>query len=150
VDIAVLFADIRGSTATAEHMAPSAYAALLNRFYRVATEVLVRHDAIVDKMIGDEVMALFIPGICGANYKRVAAEAAVALLDAVGYRAGAEVWMPIGAAVNSGFELRWKRRWRGDNGFHGAWRHSQYGVTLGFRRRRGRGIAQRRGFCRGS
>jgi adenylate cyclase len=98
----VLFADIRGSTAIAEHMEPAAYAALLNRFYRVATEVLVRHDAIVDKLIGDEVMALFIPGICGVNYKRLAAEAAVALLDAVGYRAGAKVWMPMGAAVNSG------------------------------------------------
>jgi hypothetical protein len=52
----VLFADIRGSTAIAEHIEPSAYAALMNRFYRVATEVLVRHDAIVDKLIGDEVM----------------------------------------------------------------------------------------------
>ena len=92
----------RGSTAIAEHMEPSAYAALLNRFYRVATEVLVRYDAIVDKLIGDEVMALFIPGICGADYKRLAAEAAVALLNAVGYRAGAKVWLPIGAAVNSG------------------------------------------------
>ena len=98
----MLFADVRGSTAIAEHMEPAAYAALLNRFYHVATEVLVRHDAIVDKLIGDEVMALFIPGICGAEYRRQAARAAVALLDAVGYRAGAEVWMPIGAAVNSG------------------------------------------------
>jgi adenylate cyclase len=102
VDIAVLFADVRGSTAIAENMEPAAYAALLNRFYRVATEVLVRHDAIVDKLIGDEVMALFIPGICGANYERLAAQAAVALLHAVGYRAGGKVWMPIGAAVNSG------------------------------------------------
>ena len=98
----MLFADVRGSTAMAEHMEPSAYASLLNRFYHVATEVLVRHDAIVDKLIGDEVMALFIPGICGAGYKRIAAEAAVALLDAVGYRDGAAVWMPMGAAVNSG------------------------------------------------
>ena len=98
----MLFADIRGSTTIAEHMEPSAYAAILNRFYRVATEVLVHHDAIVDKLIGDEVMALFIPGICGADYKRLAAEAAVALLGAVGYRAGAKVWMPMGAAVNSG------------------------------------------------
>ena len=46
----------------------------MNRFYRVATEVLVRHDAIVDKLIGDEVMALFIPGICGKDYKRLAAK----------------------------------------------------------------------------
>ncbi len=98
----MLFADIRGSTTIAEHMEPSAYAALLNRFYRVASEVLVRHDAIVDKLIGDEVMALFIPGVCGAGYKRLAAEATVALLAGVGYRTGAKVWMPVGAAVNSG------------------------------------------------
>jgi adenylate cyclase len=98
----VLFADIRGSMAMAEHLEPTAYASLLNRFYRVASDVLVRHDAIVDKLIGDEVMALFIPGICGAGYKQLAAEAAVALMDAVGYRAGAKVWMPLGAAVISG------------------------------------------------
>src|SRR6266481_3606079 len=102
IDIAVLFADVRGSTALGEHLEPSAYAALMNRFYRAATEVLVRHDAIIDKLIGDEVMALFIPGICGKDYKRLAARAAVALLDAVGYRAGAKIWMPMGAAVNSG------------------------------------------------
>jgi adenylate cyclase len=93
---------VRGSTAIAERMEPAAYAALLNRFYRRATEVLIRYDAIIDKMIGDEVMALFIPGICGPAYRRLAAEAAVALLDEVGYRTGEEVWMPLGAAVNSG------------------------------------------------
>ncbi len=65
VDIAVLFADVRGSTALGERLQPSAYATLLNRFYRAATEVLVRHDAIIDKLIGDEVMALFIPGSVG-------------------------------------------------------------------------------------
>jgi adenylate cyclase len=86
-------------------MEPAAYAALLNRFYRRATEVLIRYDAIIDKMIGDEVMALFIPGICGPEYRRLAAEAAVALLDAVGYGTGGEVWMPLGAAVNSGLSF---------------------------------------------
>ena len=102
LDIAVLFADMRGSTALGERMEPSAYAALLNRFYRAATEVLVRRDAIVDKLIGDEVMALFIPGICGREYRRRAARAALALLQAVGYGQPGQPWMPIGAAVNSG------------------------------------------------
>ncbi|MGD9765313.1 MAG: hypothetical protein AB7V27_16570 [Candidatus Binatia bacterium] len=36
----------------------------MHRFYRSATEVLVRADAIIDKLIGDEVMALLIPGCC--------------------------------------------------------------------------------------
>lgn len=100
-----MFADVRGSTGIAERIEPAQYAALLNRFYKRATEVLVRYDAIIDKMIGDEVMALFIPGICGPGYRRRAAEAAVALLEAVGYRPGEEGWLPIGAAVNSGLSF---------------------------------------------
>jgi adenylate cyclase len=102
LDIAVLFADVRGSTAMGEHLEPSAYAALLNRFYNAATEALVRHDAIIDKLIGDEVMALFIPGICGPQYHRHAARAVLDLLTAVGYGRIGSAWMPIGAAVNSG------------------------------------------------
>jgi adenylate cyclase len=102
VDIAILFADVRGSTALGERLQPTAYAALLNRFYRAATEVLVRHDAIIDKLIGDEVMALFIPGICGPEYHERAVEAARALLRAVGYGQAGEPWLALGGAVNSG------------------------------------------------
>ncbi len=102
VDIAVLFADVRGSTALGEQLAPTALAALLNRFYRTATETLIRYDAIIDKLIGDEVMALFIPGICGPEYRRRAAEASMALLKALGYGQSTEPWLPIGVAVNSG------------------------------------------------
>lgn len=102
VDIAVLFADVRGSTALGEHLEPETYAALLNPFYRTATEVLVQHDAIIDKLIGDEVMALFIPGICGPAYRRRAVQAALALLTALGYGDAAEPSLPIGIAVESG------------------------------------------------
>ncbi len=102
VDLAVLFADVRGSTSLAEHLEPTRYAAMLNQFYHDITEVLIRHDAIIDKLIGDEVMALFIPGICGQQYRLRAAEAAIALLRAVGYGALPEPRLPIGAAVNSG------------------------------------------------
>jgi adenylate cyclase len=103
LDIAVLFADVRGSTSMGEHLEPRAYAAVLNRFYKAATEVLVRQDAIIDKLIGDEVMALFIPGICGPQYHRRAAQAVLDLLTAaVGYERTGATWMPIGAAVNSG------------------------------------------------
>ena len=102
LDIAVLFADVRGSTSMGERLDPSAYAGLLNRFYSAATEVLVQHDAIIDKLIGDEVMALFIPGICGLQYRRNAVLAAVALLKAVGYGRPEGPWIPLGIAVNSG------------------------------------------------
>jgi adenylate cyclase len=81
---------------------PRAFAGLVNRFYGAATESLIRHDAIIDKLMGDEVMALFIPGIAGPQYRRRAADAACDLMRAVGYATGAEPWMPIGAAVHAG------------------------------------------------
>jgi adenylate cyclase len=99
IDIAVLLADVRGSTAMAEKLGPSAFAARMNRFYLATTEILVRHDAIIDKLVGDEVMALFISGICGPAYRRRAAEAALALLHAIKDDAA---HVPVGIAVNSG------------------------------------------------
>lgn len=102
VDIAVLFADVRGSTTKGEQLSPSEFAALMNRFYRSATDVLVMRGALVDKMIGDEVMALFIPGFTGHNYRARAVEAAVELLRAVGFAPGKEAWLPVGIGIHSG------------------------------------------------
>jgi adenylate cyclase len=41
---------------------------LVNRFYIAATHTLLRHDAVIDKLIGDEVMAFFVRGVSGPNY----------------------------------------------------------------------------------
>jgi adenylate cyclase len=98
VDTAVVFVDVRGSTALAEKIGARAFADLLNRFYQVATDVLIRHDAIIDKLIGDEVMAFFVPGIAGTGYRRQAALAAIELVTIV----SREGVLPVGAAVNAG------------------------------------------------
>lgn len=102
VDVAVLFADVRGSTSLGEELSPDAFAARLNQFYRVATETLIAHDAIIDKLIGDAVMALFLPGIAGPQYRKRAPHAALALIKALGYRPGSEPLIPAGAAVHAG------------------------------------------------
>jgi adenylate cyclase len=62
--IGVLFADVRGFTSMAERIEPRASMALLNRFYDAAVEVLCRH-AIIDKLVGDQVMALYLPQLLG-------------------------------------------------------------------------------------
>jgi adenylate cyclase len=97
VDIAILFADVRGSTTIGERTDVGEYAALLNRFYKVATNVLVRHDAIIDKLIGDEVMALFVQGIAGPGYRKKSVTAAIELVHVVHRDV-----LPIGAAVHAG------------------------------------------------
>jgi len=98
VDVAVLFADIRGSTSLGEHAGPEEYADLLNRFYRTSTDVLIAHDAIIDKIIGDEVMALFVRGFAGPDYRRNAAEAGIDLVKTLNRKMN----LPVGAAVNAG------------------------------------------------
>ena len=102
VHIGVLFADVRGSTTVAEGASATEFAGLLNRFYSTATDVLVRRDAIIDKLIGDEVMALFVPGFAGQDYMRQAAEAGADLLRAVGNGPDGKPWIDIGVGVNSG------------------------------------------------
>jgi len=102
VDIAVLFADVRRSTALAEHAPAGEFAALLNRFYVAATRTLVRHDAVIDKLLGDEVMAFFVKGISGPQYRRQAVLAGVDLLRAVGYGTEEGPWLEVGCAVNAG------------------------------------------------
>ena len=82
IDTVVLFADIRGSTRLAEELGHLQYANLLNRYYKVSTMSLVPRKAVIDKMIGDEVMALFFP-LAGPEYRRTAVEAAIDLLKAV-------------------------------------------------------------------
>ena len=52
--------------------------------------------------IGDEVMAFFVQGISGADYRRKAILAGVDLLRAVGYGSDDPPWLEIGAAVNAG------------------------------------------------
>src|SRR6201998_54495 len=80
VDVAVLFANVRGSTALAERAGAKDFAALLNRFYLAATRALLGYDAVIDKLIGDEVMAFFVPGISGAEYRRRAVEAGLGVM----------------------------------------------------------------------
>jgi adenylate cyclase len=51
----VLFADLRGFTRLSEQSDPAAVSALLRRFYACAEDVLFP-EAVIDKLIGDEVM----------------------------------------------------------------------------------------------
>ena len=64
LDVGVLFADVRGFTTFAEEHDPQTTTDVLNRFYAASVDVLCRH-AIIDKLVGDEVMALYIPRLLG-------------------------------------------------------------------------------------
>ena len=102
MSIGVLFADIRGYTALAERKPPDEVASLLNRFYAVATDALCDRDAVIDKLMGDEVMALFLPGITGPGCLDKMASAAESLLRGVGYGSSEGPWLPLGIGMDFG------------------------------------------------
>jgi adenylate cyclase len=105
IEASFLFADIRGSTALAESMSPSAFRALLDRFYATASKVVFDHDGSVDKFVGDELVAMYFPLMSGPRHAALAVETARALLVATGHASADGPWVPVGAGVHTG--LAW-------------------------------------------
>ena len=58
-DVAVLFVDIVGSTAMAQHAPPDRVVARLNRFFAVVVDVVGRHGGWVNKFEGDAALCVF-------------------------------------------------------------------------------------------
>ena len=101
VELSLLFADVRGSTALAEHAPAQEFSRLMARFYGTAATVVDRWDGIVDKFVGDQVVALFIPGIAGHDHAARAIGAARELLHETG-NGGDDPWIRLGAGVHTG------------------------------------------------
>jgi len=102
VVLTMLFADVRGSTNLAAKMSALEFSKLINRFYTIATDVLVKTDAMVDRLIGDEVVGLFIPGMAGPEHPQRAIRAAESLLHLTGHRDPTGPWVPVGVGIHTG------------------------------------------------
>jgi adenylate cyclase len=101
VELSFLFADVRGSTALAERTSAEEFSHLMARFYGTAANVVDARNGIVDKFVGDQVVALFIPGFAGADHASDAIAAARELLEKTGHADGSP-WIPVGAGVHTG------------------------------------------------
>ena len=102
VELTMLFADVRGSTTLAEQMSAREFSKLINRFYTIATHVLIQTDAMVDRLMGDEAIGLYIPGFAGPEHPRKAIEAAQELLRLTGHSDAKGPWLPVGIGVHTG------------------------------------------------
>jgi adenylate cyclase len=100
MEVGILFADIRGFTAFAEHRSSDRVAAVLNRFYAGTVDVLCQH-AIIDKLVGDQVMALYLPRLLGGEPAAQMVIDAGALLAAAGYGEG-DPWVELGVGLDLG------------------------------------------------
>lgn len=98
----VLFADVRGFTSYAESLSPGEVAATMERFYRTAARTVIDHEGIVDKLVGDQVMALFWPMIMLGDAIEAMVSAAEDLLRSVGYGSDEGPWLPLGVGLDYG------------------------------------------------
>jgi adenylate cyclase len=102
IECSLLFADIRGSTRLAEQASATDFAALLRRFYAVGSRAIIDQNGIVDKFVGDEVVALFIPVYAGPHHARRALRCATDLLAATGHGSAGGPWLNLGVGIHSG------------------------------------------------
>jgi adenylate cyclase len=98
----LLFADVRGSTSLAEKMSASEFSQLISRFFGVASKVLLRSRAWLDRLVGDQVIGMYIPFYVGESHQRAAVEAGKDLLRLTGHDEPDGPWIPLGVGLHSG------------------------------------------------
>ena len=79
IDATILFADLRGYTALSEAHSPDAVSGLLDAFYDECANTIWERDGLLNKTIGDAVMAVFNFPIRDADHTRNALLAARAI-----------------------------------------------------------------------
>lgn len=77
IEMSVLFADLTAFTEMTHRLGAESSYRVVDSFFKMANGVLVKHDAFIDKYIGDAVMAIFNAPIRNAEHARAAAAAAV-------------------------------------------------------------------------
>jgi len=102
IELSLLFADVRGSTSLAESMSPIDFHKLINRFYSTATQVMADSDALIDKIIGDQVAGMYVPGFAGEHHALRAIEAAHKILKLTGHHSPDGPWIPLGVGIHTG------------------------------------------------
>jgi adenylate cyclase len=103
IPVTLLFSDIRGSTAMGERLRPTEFHEFLDPFYRLASDAVLAHDGLVDKVVGDEIVALFFGGISGPDHPGAAVAAAIDLAErAARPDATPSGPIPVGTAVHTG------------------------------------------------
>jgi len=102
-EASVLFADVRGFTTLAERTAPDELLEVLNAYLTAMTRAIEREKGVVDKYIGDAVMAVFGAPLAVADHAARAVAAARGMLAAVAaLNAARPAPLRIGIGVASG------------------------------------------------
>ena len=106
-EVTVMFADIRDFTPMSENLEPARVVEILNEYFTRVTDVVFDNGGMLDKYIGDAVMAVFGAPISKGNDAKNAVKAAIQiqrLLIEVNRDAAARKWpeLRVGIGINTG------------------------------------------------
>jgi len=76
-ELTVLFSDIRGFTPLSERLGAERTVRLLNRYFEAMTAVILEHEGMIDKFIGDAILAVFGEPVSSGDHTRQAVRAAL-------------------------------------------------------------------------
>jgi adenylate cyclase len=102
IELSVIFADLTGFTAMTNRLGPERSYEVVDTFFKMANEVLIKNDAFIDKYIGDAVMAIFNAPIPNAKHARGATTAALGIqegLRSVSKELGLDLQARVGVAT---------------------------------------------------
>jgi len=106
-DLTVLFSDIRGFTTISEKMTPEELVALLNEYLTTMTNQVFHHDGLLDKYMGDAIMAVFGAPLDQPDHALRACRTALAMMEELHklqekWKAEGRPVFDIGVGLNSG------------------------------------------------
>lgn len=82
-NVTVLFADIRGFTSMSEKMTAEEVSVILNEYFSEIEPIITKYNGVINKFIGDAVMAIFGEPIQDINHPQNAVKCACAMLKKV-------------------------------------------------------------------
>ena len=106
-ELSVLFCDIRGFTTMAESLPPETLVHLLNDYLTHMTEQVFRHEGLLDKYIGDAIMAVYGAPLPQPDHAKRACRTAVDMVRALrdlqpGWQQQGLPKLDLGIGINSG------------------------------------------------
>lgn len=102
VEVSLLYADVRGSTRLAETLSPADFTESLNRFFSLSYEAVDSEEGVIDHIVGDGVMAMWVPGFVGSEHPERAVAAGRKLAERLAQSETLGNSFPAGVGVHTG------------------------------------------------
>jgi len=105
IEAAVMFCDIRNFTPLSETMDAVGVVEFLNNYFRFVTPAITAHNGVINKFIGDAIMAVYTPLLGSGHYASDAVRAALEMRAALAeFNASGKAPVPVkfGIGIHSG------------------------------------------------